>query len=109
MRLNVNNTIVLLLILLVCVFNQFSWICFFDSDQIMSLTEKLIFGFFDAIILLIAALCFFYGYKLIFFNFFLILILIGILEIIFGDWLFEDRLNHLNIIKDHYMKFTVEN
>ena len=109
MRLNVNNTIVLLLILLVCVFNQFSWISFFDSDKTLGLTEKFIFGFFDAFILLIALLCFFYGYKLIFFNFFLVLILIGILEIIFGDWLFEDRLNHLNIIKDHKMKFAVEN
>ncbi len=109
LRLNINNSIILFLILLTCVFNQFSWISFFDSDQTLSLTEKFIFGFFDALILLIAILCFFYGYKLIFFNFFLILILIGILEIIFGDWLFKDRLNHLNIIKDHKMKFAVEN
>tara|TARA_B100000900_G_scaffold385297_1_gene374841 strand:- start:1598 stop:1942 length:345 start_codon:yes stop_codon:yes gene_type:complete len=108
-KVDLNKSIVLFLILLTCIFNQLTWVIFFDSNNALELSEIIIFGLFDILLLILATLCFFYGYKLIFFNLFLFLITLIIIELIFGNWFFKDKINHLNILKDYNVKFSIEN
>ena len=99
------------------VLNQFSWVIFFDMDGLLSLSKKIIFGILD-IFLIMSAFLFYsnnrqknyyiFYIKLILINSTVIISLLFILELFFGNWLNSNKLNNLNIIMGKTINYNID-
>ncbi len=98
------------------VLNQYSWLLLFDLDGSIYLWKIIIFCLLD-LFLIISAILFYinrrqknyfiYYSKLISFNSIIIISLLVILELVFGNWLNPDKLSKLNIIKDRTINYKL--
>ena len=116
---NVNIFIGSILLFLIAIFNPISWVYFFDSDGFLLLSKKIIFLSFDVLWLL----SFYYFFKnrtienyyksffsILTLNIIILLFLLSLLQIIFGNWLFNNPwFNKSIIISNKLIKYKVDN
>ena len=115
---NIKGIIGFLFIILILFFNPISWILLFDKDGEISFITTVYFYLFDFICLLFSYFFISHNNKIIpivhylravVFNFLFIIIISIFMEIIFGEWIFSNPINHLNLIRNTTYTFPVRN
>ena len=116
---NINILVGSMFLFLIVIFNPISWIYFFDSNGFLRLSRILIFFSFD-ILCLISSYYLFKNknnknyYKsfcsILSFNIFLLFFLLLLLQIVFGDWLYNNPwFNKSVVVSSKLSKYRLNN
>lgn len=114
---NINIVFGILCLLFAILFNQFTWLKFFGSDGQLPLYVILFWGIVDFFLIISGILFlknrnykkFLPNYiKIVSFNSIFLILLLIIVEIIFGDWFGQNKLNKLHIIKDRRIHYNIQ-
>ena len=112
---NINTVLGILCLLSAILFNQITWSMF--SGDHLSLYIKSTLGIVDLFLIISGLLFlknhnhekFFSNYiKIVSFNSIFLILLLVVVEIIFGNWFSSNKLNQLNIIKDDQIQYNLQ-
>ena len=106
-KIPLNFSIIFILIGILFFINPISWSVFFDSDGHLSKEYQNIFILIDTFLLFNIILLYFLKFNLIMVNYIALFLGLIIIEVIFGNWFFEDNLNLLNILKNVTKEYSI--